>query len=947
MKLNKVILKNYRNHSQLEVTFDRGINLLLGKNGAGKSSVLEAVGLALFNVDGRSALADAVKRGEKSATILVEFEGNDGNQYVAERKFGSVSRSRLMLKGDKASRVEGSPVFEKIKELAGIELNAKNIYRNVVTAYQNRFATIFAEKNSIRERIFNEIFDTAIYRDMYDKFTKDALTEYETSLRIEESSILETNSKMKDPSEVKKVLKEKKILKKQLASETLLREKEKKQFEEKRESLRKKKFEIEKTEKEILHKKELINSSTQYKNKTEENLKESIQAKKIVDLNEKAYKKYLQLEDRKNELNSEKLLLEKKETLLNRKKEQQSQLLLEIEKGKTEKKALTQSFEREKMRIAEESVEVEQLKKDISEFLKHLDSKEHKGKLFRKFEQNFNLKHNKLLDLVQQIKLLQSRVDILDKNLGEKKQYQNLIATYKKEKAEIEQQKKIKIKLESDLNILSTRVNELKKASIELGEGVCPILKEQCLNIGEKGIPLLYFDSREKELSSEVDPLNKKLVAVSGIDSQHLEIIRKIEMAQAELNQYEKRVSERKEILNLITIAEKETKIISLEIEILIKELPSEYYGKEFDTIAADLKDKVITLRSEYQSMKKEIEIKKISKNKLSEKIQKMVDENSIRDHKAKTLHKTITDYEKEKKHISDTISSIQIEIKTLPEVKERLKITEKELLSLKQSYDDFMKFSGKASDLEKYEKQLNHSMEKIKKSEQDYDALLTMLNSLNETYNFDDYENIRNSLTALDKNLKIDNETLSSLKTEIALYESDLKQIALLLSELKEKQKRRDKLRKKIDLTKLFRNNIRSMGKYVGDRLIRKIEISATDNFRKITGRTEQIKWKNSQDETYSVYLVQGSDQNSGKKFEILSGGEQVAVALSLRAAMAENLTTTDFAIFDEPTINLDSEKRIALAESLKEILGGLRQAIIVTHDGTFREMAQKIINM
>ena len=47
------------------------------------------------------------------------------------------------------------------------------------------------------------------------------------------------------------------------------------------------------------------------------------------------------------------------------------------------------------------------------------------------------------------------------------------------------------------------------------------------------------------------------------------------------------------------------------------------------------------------------------------------------------------------------------------------------------------------------------------------------------------------------------------------------------------------------------------------------------------------------------------------------------------------------------EPTNNLDSERRKSLADSIGEILKNLEQSIIVTHDDTFREMAQKVIEL
>ncbi|MDD4479289.1 MAG: AAA family ATPase, partial [Mesotoga sp.] len=48
MKLHSVELENFRNHENSLYEFDKGVNLILGKNGSGKSSIIEAIGLALF-----------------------------------------------------------------------------------------------------------------------------------------------------------------------------------------------------------------------------------------------------------------------------------------------------------------------------------------------------------------------------------------------------------------------------------------------------------------------------------------------------------------------------------------------------------------------------------------------------------------------------------------------------------------------------------------------------------------------------------------------------------------------------------------------------------------------------------------------------------------------------------------------------------------------------------
>ncbi|MEM2074251.1 MAG: AAA family ATPase, partial [Nitrososphaeria archaeon] len=71
------------------------------------------------------------------------------------------------------------------------------------------------------------------------------------------------------------------------------------------------------------------------------------------------------------------------------------------------------------------------------------------------------------------------------------------------------------------------------------------------------------------------------------------------------------------------------------------------------------------------------------------------------------------------------------------------------------------------------------------------------------------------------------------------------------------------------------------------------------------------------------------------------MSGGEQVAVALALRFAMANLMGKgrIDFVILDEPTAHLDVERRRSLLELINKLNSRLeniflKQIIIITHD-------------
>ena len=73
MKINRIHLENYRIHDKLDVEFDSGINLLLGENGKGKSSILEAIGIPLNDVYIAYMLSD-VENGK--TCVLVRCRSN-------------------------------------------------------------------------------------------------------------------------------------------------------------------------------------------------------------------------------------------------------------------------------------------------------------------------------------------------------------------------------------------------------------------------------------------------------------------------------------------------------------------------------------------------------------------------------------------------------------------------------------------------------------------------------------------------------------------------------------------------------------------------------------------------------------------------------------------------------------------------------------------------------
>src|SRR6266850_3772478 len=106
----------------VEVEFDPGLNVLTGETGAGKSILVEAVGLLL----GGRASGDLVRTGEDLAAIEAIFE-NGGEELLVRREITVQGRSRAFING--ALATAGG-----LKDLAGnlIEIHGQHEHQTLL-----------------------------------------------------------------------------------------------------------------------------------------------------------------------------------------------------------------------------------------------------------------------------------------------------------------------------------------------------------------------------------------------------------------------------------------------------------------------------------------------------------------------------------------------------------------------------------------------------------------------------------------------------------------------------------------------------------------------------------------------------------------------------------------------------------------------------------------------
>ncbi len=99
----------------VEVEFEPGFNVLTGETGAGKSILVEAVGLLL----GARASSDLVRTGEAQAAIEAIFEEPGGRELIVRREITSQGRSRSFINGALATAAALRDISARLVELHG------------------------------------------------------------------------------------------------------------------------------------------------------------------------------------------------------------------------------------------------------------------------------------------------------------------------------------------------------------------------------------------------------------------------------------------------------------------------------------------------------------------------------------------------------------------------------------------------------------------------------------------------------------------------------------------------------------------------------------------------------------------------------------------------------------------------------------------------------------
>ena len=157
MIIDRIILKNFKRFRHQEIRFKDGITGILGNNGTGKSSIVEAIIFALYGVQSTGISADYIVSSfasqKEKCEVRLDFRIG-GDEYTVLRTFKkgkTVQHDATFHKGGKLLATGVSQVEAEVRRTLGM---GPVDFRNTVYAAQKDLLTLLENTPGKRKEWF-------------------------------------------------------------------------------------------------------------------------------------------------------------------------------------------------------------------------------------------------------------------------------------------------------------------------------------------------------------------------------------------------------------------------------------------------------------------------------------------------------------------------------------------------------------------------------------------------------------------------------------------------------------------------------------------------------------------------------------------------------------------------------------------------------------------------
>lgn len=983
----KLSLRNFLSYGDNTASLDfRGFKIACfsGKNGHGKSALIDAMTWALWGKCRVKIKHEVIKRGASEARVELEFESENNIYRILrsiERKKGGTSTSIYLDIFDSISGTfkpldEGSKTQNTIENILKMDYNTFICSSFILQGMADEFT-----KRTPSER--KEILSKILELDEYELITKKARQQSQ-NFNIELTTLENEEKHLEDEVSEKKLFEEKL---KQASNEE-------------------KKLSIQITEFEIMQGK-LITQNESIKAK-HENLNKLIRDK------EENSQKYLKLESELNQLTS---LIQKDKEITSIEKEilkgfkeyedvlKQEKVLSENEliksKLETDLEITLNLINSEKTKILERLSSLKAKREEFEKILKtalettsrqeeitsgfkkftQLQSFEKELENKRQLSQELYLKESEIKNKIEQrrIELEASARELKSKvhDLKAKSEMKNgLIKEIGVLKLDLEKQNET----QSELDRINEKLNKLREDKSVQIAGKAELEKRKDEEINKLSVisfetkdphcPLcespLQNEAREaliEKLNGVISDLGNKLIRTKNYINRSLLEERKlsdeIEKAQSETKRFivlNKELGEKEQSLHEVEHYLKEFKTTNAQLKIITRKIENQEYIKDFSKELDELYQKKSELgydSDNHSKVKEELEKfrRYVTENELlkSDKIKKSQYEKEIKDVQTELrplyekLEQESFSQENRKKVLKIKIALSELSYDENKHKELRTEAKRLELYSRDKENLDKAKLG--LSIREKEEKKITLELIDEKKKSEAIQKELNAMEGINS-----ECKEIKQKLESATNRIDIMKKNKNEILTEITRSENHLERIEKLLNKRKEVQERIKIINR--DLV-IFKELVKAFGKnglqaLIIENAVPDIEIEANKILSRLTEGTMSLSLemvrptqKGRDKETLEIYI---GDSSGTRSYETFSGGEAFRINFALRVAISKFIANRSGAqlrtlVVDEGFGTQDKDGLDQFVQVINTIKDDFDKILAITHVEELKE--------
>jgi exonuclease SbcC len=630
MLITRIDLENIKSYRRTSIDLGRGTTAIGGANGSGKTTIVEAVGFALFDFLPYKQ-GQFIREGEKYGKVVVHLVGNDARPYEIERRCGSGAHW-FVYDIEANDRLEQSKdVLDKLHDLFGIdrERPLDSLFRDALGVPQGTFTSIFLETASKRKQTFDALLQIEDYKTAADNLLETGRY-YKEQMQIQEREIARLTFETRELPDWRVKLQEARQLDEQLKARNAEQRRLFNQYEEREAILNEQHTNLQILAQRYDASKQALQDAQRLLQVCEQQLQAARDAQQIVQANQQAYQSYEQANALLKQLRSQ---AQERDALRNQQAELQRALgkieeriknwqqrlddvasarqkvvelaplverQVELEKQRDEaiqrverRRTIINQGTRLKDQLTRNTQEQEKIQRKIAEIeplrpvAELLQERNEAFTLLRIKASGQPLKQKQLEECRTRLSDRQRECEQIAGRLRELERRIKLIEEHRAEAEEMPVLEEQYTDLSSRKNRLVGNIEVYSDSRARSAGGLCPLLHERCLNIAQRGMASLesYFDDLLTRDSTQVKQIERDLVRVV----ERKKSVQKYADALNKLEQYNEQhndLSERSQRVN------REIAQLELEIADLVQDLQSlQLVAQQMSAAEADLSE--------------------------------------------------------------------------------------------------------------------------------------------------------------------------------------------------------------------------------------------------------------------------------------------------------------------------------------------------------------------